>query len=367
MPYVVLFILLIRGVTLPGAAKGVWYYITPDFARLKDTTVWIDAATQIFFSLGPGFGVLLALSSYNEFNNNCYHDALITSAINCLTSFLSGFVIFSTLGYMSELTNRDISEVAGDGGPGLIFVVYPQAISTMSYSPVWSVLFFFMLITLGIDSTFGGLEAIITGFCDEYPKLFGRKRELFVLALVIMYFLGSLSTITYGGQYVIEFLDIYGVSFSILFIVVIETTAVCWFYGVRRFSEDVRQMIGYYPSLFWRSCWFFCPIFISVIFLVALYNASFEQMTLDGYTYPVWSVALGWFLRLTSIVCIPLYVCYKLWSLPGTMSERIMAAVKPASRRRSYMIPASAVASVADPDPTSYHTLNSGGAVVAPL
>ncbi|KJH47541.1 sodium-dependent serotonin transporter domain protein [Dictyocaulus viviparus] len=111
VPYVVLSILLIRGITLPGAARGIYYYLTPDFTRLNDPKVWSAAATQIFFSLGPGFGVLLALSSYNDFNNNCYRDAIITSTINCLTSFFSGFVIFSTLGYMSELTNKEINEV----------------------------------------------------------------------------------------------------------------------------------------------------------------------------------------------------------------------------------------------------------------
>ncbi|PIO72487.1 Sodium:neurotransmitter symporter family protein, partial [Teladorsagia circumcincta] len=109
-PYIVLTILLIRGVTLPGAAKGIYYYLTPDFSKLNDPKVWSAAASQIFFSLGPGFGVLLALSSYNDFNNNCYRDAIVTSSINCLTSFFSGFVIFSTLGYMAELTNKEVSE-----------------------------------------------------------------------------------------------------------------------------------------------------------------------------------------------------------------------------------------------------------------
>ena len=94
-PYVVLGILFIRGITLPGSEKGIEYYLRPNIEMLKVPSVWQDAATQVFFSLGPGFGVLMAYSSYNQFHNNVYFDALVTSAINCLTSFLSGFVIFA--------------------------------------------------------------------------------------------------------------------------------------------------------------------------------------------------------------------------------------------------------------------------------
>lgn len=54
---------------------------------------------------------------------------------------------------MSEITNRPVSEVVGESESSLIFVVYPQAIATMNYSTVWSLIFFLMLITLGIDST----------------------------------------------------------------------------------------------------------------------------------------------------------------------------------------------------------------------
>lgn len=82
-------------------------------------------------------------------------------------------------------------------GPGLVFIVYPEAIATMKGSVFWSIIFFLMLITLGLDSTFGGLEAMITALCDEYPKVLGRHRELFVGFLLLGIYICALPTTTY--------------------------------------------------------------------------------------------------------------------------------------------------------------------------
>jgi SNF family Na+-dependent transporter len=69
-PFLVLFILGVKGWTLPGAGKGIEFYLKPDFSRITDINVWFDAAVQIFFTMSTGYGGLITLASYNKFNQN---------------------------------------------------------------------------------------------------------------------------------------------------------------------------------------------------------------------------------------------------------------------------------------------------------
>ncbi|MBN3289131.1 S6A13 protein, partial [Polypterus senegalus] len=114
-PYVMIVILLVRGLTLPGAANGIIFYLYPDVSRLADPQVWMDAGTQIFFSFVVCLGCLTALGSYNPYNNNCYKDCIYLCLLNSGTSFVSGFAIFSVLGFMAEEQGLPISMVAHSG------------------------------------------------------------------------------------------------------------------------------------------------------------------------------------------------------------------------------------------------------------
>ncbi|XP_043793975.1 sodium-dependent dopamine transporter isoform X3 [Apis laboriosa] len=260
-PYAVLLILLIRGVTLPGSLEGIRYYLNPNFSAISKAEVWVDAATQVFFSLGPGFGVLLAYASYNKYHNNVYKDALLTSLINSATSFVAGFVIFSVLGYMARASGKSIQDVATEG-PGLVFIVYPAAIATMPGSTFWALIFFMMLLTLGLDSSFGGSEAIITALSDEFP-IIGNNREIFVASLFTLYFLVGLASCSQGGFYFFHLLDRYAAGYSMLFAVLAEAIAISWIYGTDRFCADIKDMIGFSPGIYWRVCWkFVAPIFL---------------------------------------------------------------------------------------------------------
>ncbi|XP_041848727.1 sodium-dependent noradrenaline transporter [Melanotaenia boesemani] len=326
MPYVVLFVLLIRGITLPGSINGIRAYLNVDFNRLKNLEVWIDAATQIFYSLGAGFGVLIAFASYNKIDNNCYRDALLTSTVNCVTSFFSGFAIFSVLGYMAEKHNVEIKDVATEGA-GLVFIIYPEAISTLPGSTFWAILFFIMLLTLGIDSSMGGMEAVLTGLTDDF-KILKRNRKLFTFATAFGTFLIALFCITNGGIYILTLLDTYAAGTSILFGVLIEAIGVSWFYGVDRFSEDIERMMGFRPGLYWRLCWkFVSPAFL--LFVVIASTVKSTGLKYDDYVFPNWSNLLGWGVAMSSMLFVPLYAIYKFCILPGTFKERIAYCITP--------------------------------------
>ncbi|KAJ1519377.1 hypothetical protein ONE63_004670 [Megalurothrips usitatus] len=330
MPYVVLTILLVRGLMLPGALQGIQYYLQPELARLKDTQVWVDAAVQIFYSVGAGFGVHLSYASYNHFDNNCYNDCLITTAVNCFTSFFSGFVIFTYLGFMSHKQGIPISDVATEG-PGLVFQVYPEAVATLPGSHFWSLLFFFMLIMLGLDSAMGGMECVITGLMDEFHGFFhGRRyaREVFTLCAVCVSFCVALINVTPGGIYMFTLFDTYSAGISLLCSALFEAIAVSWFYGLERFSQDVHAMLGFTPGLYWRICWkFISPLFIiGVVMFALLYH---EPLKYHDYQYPAWAELVGWGLTMSSIVMIPAVAILQLVKTPGSFRERLGINISP--------------------------------------
>uniref|UniRef100_A0A8C2CEY7 Transporter n=1 Tax=Cyprinus carpio TaxID=7962 RepID=A0A8C2CEY7_CYPCA len=306
-PYVVLVILLIRGVTLPGAGSGILYFITPKWEKLNDAKVWKDAATQIFFSLSAAWGGLITLSSYNKFHNNCYRDTLIVTCTNSATSIFAGFVIFSVIGFMAHELKVPIESVA-DEGPGIAFVVYPEALTRLPLSPFWAIIFFLMLLTLGLDTMFVFLIKVI-------------HWVIFRLGLIYFYFKCS-------GMYMLQLVDTFAASYSLVIIAIFELIGISYIYGLQRFCEDIEMMIGFQPNKFWRICWaFVTPTILTFILALSLYQ--WKVMTYEDYTYPTWSMVLGWLMVICSVIWIPIMFVIKMHIAPGSLIERLKLVCSP--------------------------------------
>ena len=94
---------------------GLKYYLQPNFSRLWEVNVWLSAAIQIFFSLGPGFGVLVTYASYATKATKIKNVTVSCAMVNCVTSLMYGLVVFSGLGYMAKRLNVGIEHFLEDG------------------------------------------------------------------------------------------------------------------------------------------------------------------------------------------------------------------------------------------------------------
>ncbi|XP_046351914.1 sodium- and chloride-dependent glycine transporter 1-like [Haliotis rufescens] len=313
LPYILLTVMLVRGLTLDGYLDGVKYYITPKPEQLTSASVWGDAAVQIFFSTSTCSGALIAMASYNKFNNNTLRDSILIPLINCLTSFFAGFAIFSVLGFMAHTKGVEVEEVTAQG-PGLVFVVYPEALSRMPIPPLWSILFFIMLITLGWSSMISGVESVLTSVIDVFPQLAqGRNNYLFRIGVCLLGFLLGLPQVTQGGSYILNLMDTFVGGFPLLIIGLVELVAVIFVYGIRRFKDDVRMMIGTRMNIVATIVYYYfllCWCFLSPVLLVTvLVFKSMQYTPITGPGYPEWSEALGWLIVAAILISIPAWYC----------------------------------------------------------
>ena len=259
--------------TLPGAMNGLTYYVTPNNTKLLEIDVWVDAASQVFYSLGPCFGGLISVSSYNKFDNNCHRDAWVVTLVNSATSIFSGLIIFAVLGFMSNETDIEIADLIQEG-PALVFIVYPEAISHMEAPQLWSVLFFLMLITLGLDSMFIMVEVMITTIMDHYREKLSGFKYLVVIITCLIGFLLGVSMCTSKGLYVFQLMDTTCATWNLIVLGVLEVILVAWIYGPNTFLNNVKDMdvtISKGLIIYWKTC--FCVL--TPLTLLALIVAKF--------------------------------------------------------------------------------------------
>ncbi|KAJ3586988.1 hypothetical protein NHX12_013379 [Muraenolepis orangiensis] len=381
-PYVVLLCFLVRGLLLKGAVDGIVHMFTPELHRMLDPLVWREAATQVFFALGLGFGGVIAFSSYNKRDNNCHFDAALVSIINFVTSILATLVVFAVLGFkanvmnekcvvenaekilgylntgvvsrelipphinFSHLSSEDYNEmynviltVHDDDsfhelglktclledelnkavqGTGLAFIAFTEAMTHFPASPFWSVMFFFMLINLGLGSMIGTMT---------------------VVCCIIAFFLGLLF-VQRSGNYFVAMFDEYSAGLPLTVVVLLENISVAWIYGTDRFMQDLEDMLGFRPHSYYFYTWKYVSPAILIVLIVATvidmffirtpgYNAWSEAEGMESLLfYPPWALAMAYALIAAALLPLPIVFLARRFNLLSDGSNKLSVSYR---------------------------------------
>ncbi len=262
LPWIILIIFIFRGVTLPGAMEGLKFYLTPDWAILLTPNVWLEAYTQIFFSLSIGFGIMFAYGSFLSKKTNINKYVVIIGLADALTAFFSGFAVFSAIGYLSHVQGVPISDLKLSG-PGLVFTIYPTIINKLPVLPeLFGVLFFLMLFALAIDSTFSMIEAVTSAVEDKFGWS-KQKANLVIGGMACA--IGTIFT-TGSGLYWLDITDYFVTNFGIGLAVLVECIIIGWIFKASRIRSYINQNSSFNIGTWWDAfikflapillCWF---------------------------------------------------------------------------------------------------------------
>ena len=279
IPFVILFLLIIHTLTLEGASSGLELFLIPDWSQLLNTNIWLAAFSQVFFSLSLAFGIMIAYGSLNRKNAEITKSVIWISLGNFAVSFMSGLVVFGTLGYMAVQKGLPVDEVVA-GGPGLVFVVFPEAINMLpGFNALIGVLFFSMLLMLAVDSAFSLLEALSTSIRDRFPHTSVKK-----ISLIITFFgiLGGMLYSTKAGLYYLDITDHFVVSYGLVILGITEAVIIGWFYDTSELRSFIRKNSTVHLEKLWTfSIKYFIPIFLTILLVLNLKKEFTENY--EGY------------------------------------------------------------------------------------
>ncbi len=300
MPLLVVLTLVIIGwsLQLPGAWAAIKEnYLTARWEKINPfsaggSKVWVAAFGQIFFTLSLGFGIMITYASYLPKKTDIIGNALITSVLNCLYSFITGFAVFGTIGFMAASKGVPFGE-AITSGPGLAFVVYPEAINQLpAGKTIFGLLFFLVLIMAGLSSAISLVEAFCCSLIDKFS--FSRKKTVTVVCAVGL--LGSTIFTTRAGVLVLDIVDHFVNNYGLVLGGIMECLLVGWVLKAAVARRHIDQVGGTKLSKVWDVLVrFVTPSILVLVIGFALYGEFSGNY--GGYsTVALLCFGVGWLL-----------------------------------------------------------------------
>jgi NSS family neurotransmitter:Na+ symporter len=280
-------VLVIWAMTLPGAKQGIIQYLNPDFSALLKPEVWVDAFSQIFFTLSLGFGIMIAYASYLPKKSDLTGSAVLASVSNCIYSLIAGFAVWGTLGYMAAVKNIPIEEVVNKS-IGLAFVTYPQAISVIpAFSKLFGILFFGILVFAGLSSAISIIEAFTSSVMDK----FHYSRGSVVSVICVAGFFGSIIFASRAGLYWLDIVDHFITTYGLVIVGLLECLVIGWYFRAGRMREHINSGSVLQLGVWWDfSIKVITPLVLSLILMTSL----FREFTTAYESYPaIWLILIG--------------------------------------------------------------------------
>ncbi len=181
-------VLAVKALTLEGAAKGLEFYLKPDWGKVaaRPLKVVFDAMGQAFFTLSVGVGCMTIFGSYTGRSQSLVKESALIVAVDTFVAFASGLIIFPACATYG---------IAVDSGPGLIFEALPKVFAAMDGGAAWGFAFFLFLSLAAFTTVVAVFECIIGGLADELRL----RRVLSSVCTVVAVALGSLPTVFFPG------------------------------------------------------------------------------------------------------------------------------------------------------------------------